>query len=539
MSDNKHSVIDFTVTADMVDAFARLSGDYNSMHVDPEIARKSRYRQPVVHGMIPFSFIQFLGCEFEGYDVEFVELSTRFRKPVFINDAISLEITCTNTENEKKYNAVWRNKAKNEILITSKGEFRLINQTNSANNNLDTFLVSEITEAQYHIDDLPNRREQLTFQATDSLKDNYVAKVFSPGMKNLSGKILPGNNLLAVLMLSTLVGMRLPGRYATFTRFDISFDTGLLSSDQYTLTGNVTKVSKATEIMEAVISIESEHPVASGKIEVMLNPPPKKMLSSQEVVKRYCHFDLNEKVALITGASRGIGETTAKLFAALGAKVVINYYRGKGDAEHIVDEIKASGGEAIAIQCDITDENSVKEMVKTALQTFKRIDILVNNAVKDFTPKNITEMEWDDFNQELEVSVKGMHACCREVIPIFKQNGGGKIINLSTVAVDNPVAGQSRYITAKSAVAGYTKSLAKELLKFNIQANLVVPNMTDTDLVSVIPGMYREKIAESRPYGRHVRPVEVAQSIAFLASNWSDAITGQKVVLNLGEPPFA
>ncbi|NOX91020.1 MAG: MaoC family dehydratase, partial [Gammaproteobacteria bacterium] len=168
MSDNKCSVIDFTVTADMVDAFARLSGDYNSMHVDPEIARKSRYRQPVVHGMIPFSFIQFLGSEFEGYDIEFIKLNTRFRKPVFINDAINLEITCTNTENEKKYNAVWRNKTKNEILITSKGEFRLINQTDSANNSLDTFLVSDITEARYHIDDLPDKREQLTFQVTDS-----------------------------------------------------------------------------------------------------------------------------------------------------------------------------------------------------------------------------------------------------------------------------------------------------------------------------------------------------------------------------------
>ena len=122
---------------------------------------------------------------------------------------------------------------------------------------------------------------------------------------------------------------------------------------------------------------------------------------------------------------------------------------------------------------------------------------------------------------------------------LFKNNGGGKIINLSTVAVDNPVAGQSRYITAKSAVTGYTKSLAKELMKFNIQANLVVPNMTDTDLVSVLPSMYKDKIAESRPYGRHVYPVEVAQSIVFLASNWSDAITGQKLVLNLGEPPFA
>ncbi len=539
MTNNKHITLDFIVTADMVEAFARLSGDYNSMHVNPEIARKSRYRQPVVHGMIPFSFIQLLGAEFEGQAIEFIKLNTRFRKPVFINDVLNLEITYTNTEDEKKYEAVWRNNANNEILIKSKGEFTLIAQTDSANNHPDTFLVDEITEAQYLIDELADKQEQLIFQAASALKERYGTSIFRPGMKNPPDGIMPGNNLVAVLMLSTLVGMRLPGRYATFTRFDISFDNDVLSTDRYTLTGKVNKVSKATEIMEAAICIENGHLAASGKVEVMLNPPPKKMLSSQEVAESYRHFGLNDKVVLITGASRGIGETTAKLFAALGAKVVINYYRGKGDAECIVDEIKAIGGQAIAVQCDIRDEDSVKAMVKTALQAYERIDILVNNAVKDFSPKNITEMEWSDFNQEIEVSVKGMHACCREIIPIFKQNGGGKIINLSTVAVDNPVAGQSRYITAKSAVAGYTKSLAKELLKFNIQANLVVPNMTDTDLISVIPTMYREKIAESRPYGRHVQPIEVAQSIAFLASNWSDAITGQKVVLNLGEPPFA
>jgi 3-oxoacyl-[acyl-carrier protein] reductase len=178
-------------------------------------------------------------------------------------------------------------------------------------------------------------------------------------------------------------------------------------------------------------------------------------------------------------------------------------------------------------------------MIAAVVEEYGHIDVLVNNAVRDFKPKDIVDLEWNEYVQEFDVSVRGLHACCKAVIPIFKSNGGGKIINLSTVAVDNPVPGQSRYITAKSAVTGYTKSLARELIEFNIQANLVVPNMSDTDLVSVLPTLYKEKIAESRLYGRHVYPIEVAQSIAFLASNWSDAITGQKLVINLGEPPFA
>jgi NAD(P)-dependent dehydrogenase (short-subunit alcohol dehydrogenase family) len=121
----------------------------------------------------------------------------------------------------------------------------------------------------------------------------------------------------------------------------------------------------------------------------------------------------------------------------------------------------------------------------------------------------------------------------------MKARGGGKIVNLSSVAVDNPVSGQSRYITAKSAVLGYTKSLAVELAKFGIQANVIVPNMTDTDLIASIPTAYRDKLAASRPSKRHVQPIEVAQAVVFVASKWSSAITGQKVVLNLGEPPFA
>jgi len=217
----------------------------------------------------------------------------------------------------------------------------------------------------------------------------------------------------------------------------------------------------------------------------------------------------------------------------------VNYYHGKNDAERIVHEIEEAGGEARAIRCDISQEEEVKHFIEAVVTRFGRIDVLVNNAVGEFTSKSVLDLTWEDFLQEMEVSVKGLHVCCQAVIPKMKELGRGKIINMSTVALDNPVVGQSRYITAKSAVVGYTKSLAKELAQYNIQVNLVVPNMTDTDLVSGIPSAYKEKMAASNPYKRHVMPIEVAQSIAFLASNWSNAMTGQKLVLNLGEVPFA
>ena len=131
-----------------------------------------------------------------------------------------------------------------------------------------------------------------------------------------------------------------------------------------------------------------------------------------------------------------------------------------------------------------------------------------------------------------------MHHCCCEVVPLFKAQGGGKIINLSTIVVDNPVKGQSKYITAKSAVVGYSRSLAKELAGDNIQVNILAPNMTSTDLLAGLPGEIVRRMGQLRPGKRNMEPVEVAQAIVFLASQWSNSMNGQKLVLNLGEPPF-
>lgn len=527
----------------MVNEFAKLTGDHNSMHVNPEVARKSKYRRTVVHGMIPYSFLQVLQLEYLEQHVLFESFSTRFRKPVFIGDEIHLDISYESQDGGGTFEATWGAKNSDEILIKSSGRFRLqdnkqSNGGQSATNN-DTYIIDSIDENQYLITELSDQSESFKISINSAVNQRYCDYILKSGMGGQQKSYQLCNNLTSILMLSTMVGMCLPGRYAIFTRFEFEFSENVVSDEIYSIAAGITKVSAATEMMEADVSIENNKAIGSGKLFVLLNPAPKKMISSQEILNKYMHMGLEKKVVLITGASRGIGETTAKLFASLGAKVIINYFRGKSDAENIVEEIRLNGGEAICVQCDITDDKSVKRMIAVALGEYERIDVLVNNAVRDFLPKDIIDMEWGDYLQEFDVSVKGLHACCRAVIPIFKNNGGGKIVNLSTVAVDNPVAGQSRYITAKSAVTGYTKSLAKELMKFNIQANLVVPNMADTDLVSVLPTMYKDKIAESRPYGRHVYPVEVAQSIVFLASNWSDAITGQKLVINLGEPPFA
>jgi len=536
----------FTVTRDMVDSFARLSGDYNSMHMNPEVARRSRFRRPIVHGMLPFSFICMIQDHYKDQHITFKELSAHFNKPVFLHDSVLLTVKCRKKDSHTfSIHGEWHKEGSDELLLVARGRFELQSREDqdsiNQNDNHTSFLSKPLEENRYTINDLDEQNETLAFELTLDLLEQYNREVLrSRSRSRQPDSACRCTNLFTTLLLSTMVGMRLPGRYATFTRFHICFDDIVQLHRPCTMTAELSRVSREAEHMQATFSIRDSGTVmASGKYDVSLNSPPKPMLTCNEILEHHLNLGLSGKVALITGASRGIGETTAKLLAMHGVRSVVTYLHGKSDAERIVKEIKDAGGEAFASHCDITRDEQVDTLVSGIIERYEGIDILVNNAVKEFSPREILELDWDDYLGELEVSVKGMHACCKAVIPLFKNAGGGKIINMSSVAVANPVEGQSRYITAKSAVEGYTKSLAIELAKHNIQANLVVPNMTDTDLVSVIPAFYREKIADSRPGNRHVQPIEVAQSIAYLASNWSDAMTGQKIVLNLGEPPFA
>lgn len=540
-------VHEFRINQDMVDSFARLTGDFNSMHTNIEVARKSRFRRTIVHGMLPFSFLAILQREFADQLVVFKELSGHFNKPAFIDDEILLELKISaDSESSYKIAGNWRKKGSNELIMMAKGQFTLEEKPDPAvtmpqrkETTRDCLLLAATSENNYLIEDIDNQKESFAFEMTEALIGDYVASVLNQSQdESIDVELSP--NLVGVLMFSTMVGMRLPGRYATFTRFKVSYESNLELDQPYVLESSPANVSVSAEHIKANATITSSgESLANGSYEVIVNSPPRTMPSCLEIRNSSMDFGLQGKVALVTGSSRGIGETAAKFLAMHGVKTVVNYHRGKTDAENIVNEIVSAGGTAIAVPCDLTNESQVAEMMTVINERFGDIDILVNNAVRDFTPRDVLELEWADFLQEMEVAVKGMHECCKAVIPAFKKNGHGKIINLSSIAVATPVSGQSRYITSKSAVEGYTKSLAVELAANNVQVNLVVPNMAETDLISVMPALFREKLAAERVSKRHIQPIEVAQAILYLASSWSNAMTGQKIVLNLGEPPFA
>lgn len=239
------------------------------------------------------------------------------------------------------------------------------------------------------------------------------------------------------------------------------------------------------------------------------------------------------KTVLITGASRGIGHETAKLFAVNGYKVAINYNRNEGAAADLLKELLDSGFNAMAVQADVSRREQVDRMIDSVNKQFGDIDILVNNAgiARQQLFTDISEQEWD---QMFEVNVKGMFLCCQGVLPAMIRNQSGKIINISSIWGITGASCEVLYSTTKAAVIGLTKALAKELGPSHIQVNCVAPGVIDTDMNADLDGASIEELKEQTPLGTIGRSADVAETIAFLASEKAGFITGQIISPNGG-----
>ncbi|MBV5260659.1 3-oxoacyl-[acyl-carrier-protein] reductase [Synechococcus moorigangaii CMS01] len=233
---------------------------------------------------------------------------------------------------------------------------------------------------------------------------------------------------------------------------------------------------------------------------------------------------LKDQVAIVTGASRGIGKATAIALATEGAKVVINYARSSGAADALVAEIQAAGGEAIALQADVSQEDQVNDLVEKTLAQWGQIDILVNNAgiTKDTL---LMRMKREDWQAVIDLNLTGVFLCTKAVTKPMMKKRRGRIINITSVAglMGNP--GQANYSAAKAGVIGFTKTIAKELASRNIVANAVAPGFIATDMTE---GLAAEEILKYIPLGRYGQPEEIAGMVRFLAADPAAAyITGQ------------
>lgn len=242
---------------------------------------------------------------------------------------------------------------------------------------------------------------------------------------------------------------------------------------------------------------------------------------------------LTGKVALVTGAGRGIGKAIALKLSSLGAAIVINYRSSEKEAKELIDEITDLGGKAEAVQGDVSKIKDVEKVVKFAAEKFGKLDILVNNAgiTKDTL---LLRMKEEDFDKVIEVNLKGVFNCTKHASSIMLKQKSGKIINISSVIGLAGNAGQANYAAAKAGIIGFTKSVAKELGARGITVNAVAPGFIATDMTEVLSHKIKEKLIENIPLRKLGSPEDVANLVAFLASDNANYITGQVINVDGG-----
>ena len=242
---------------------------------------------------------------------------------------------------------------------------------------------------------------------------------------------------------------------------------------------------------------------------------------------------LTGKIAVVTGASRGIGKEIAKTLAAKGATVVVNYNGSAAKAEETVKEIEALGGKAEALQCNVSEYDKAAEMMEYVVKTYGRVDILVNNA--GITRDNLLmKMSEEEFDAVIDTNLKGAFNCIKHVSRQMLKQKGGRIINISSVSGVMGNAGQANYCASKAGVIGLTKSVAREIGSRGITVNAIAPGFIDTEMTAVLPEDVKKAMGEQIPLKRFGTTEDVAQAAVFLASDRAAYITGQVLCVDGG-----
>ncbi len=239
-----------------------------------------------------------------------------------------------------------------------------------------------------------------------------------------------------------------------------------------------------------------------------------------------------DRIALITGASRGIGRACALALSAAGAKVALAA-RQTAKLEEVAGEIRAAGGEAFVVSLDLASQDSIKEAFSKVSKDFGRVDILVNNA--GLTRDGLAlRMKRDDWDVVLQTNLSGAFFCTQQVLPAMVRERWGRIVNITSVVGESGNAGQANYAASKAGLIGLTKSLAQELASRNITVNAVAPGFVETDMTGSLSAELKAKLMESIPLKRIGRPEEIAAAVCFLCSDDAGYITGHVLDVNGG-----
>ena len=241
---------------------------------------------------------------------------------------------------------------------------------------------------------------------------------------------------------------------------------------------------------------------------------------------------LDGQVAIVTGASRGIGRAVAKELAEYGAAVVVNYFQSQEQADSLVEEITGAKGRAIAVRCDVGNADDAKAMVQRTIDEFSQIDILVNNAGVN-RDRSLRRMSTEEWQEVINTDLNSAFYCTSAVLPHMVERSYGRIINMSSIIGQMGNVGQANYAAAKAGLIALSKSAAQELARYNITVNAMCPGFIETDMVIALNDEVKEALLSRIPLGRFGRPDEVAAFIRFLVTE-GDWITGQQFNPNGG-----
>lgn len=248
--------------------------------------------------------------------------------------------------------------------------------------------------------------------------------------------------------------------------------------------------------------------------------------------------DLKDKVAIVTGSSRGIGRAIALALARDGADIVVNASSNIVKAKEVADEIESMGRKALVVLADVSRKDHVKSMIEQTLEKFGKIDILVNNAGIVGPTVPIQELSEEDWDRVINIDLKGTFLCCKMVVPHMISRRSGKVVNMSSIAGKEGNANMTAYCAAKAGIIGFTKALAEEVAKYGIRVNCVCPALIETELVERMDKKQAEYLKSKIPLGRLGKPEEVAELVKFLVSDASDFITGQAFNIDGGRGKY-
>lgn len=339
------------------------------------------------------------------------------------------------------------------------------------------------------------------------------------------------HGMLGASFISTIIGTQLPGDGALWFSQTLEFLLPVRVGDQITVNAEVVKKNDRENVVELNVEIvnQNRQVVTRGQSKV-------KVIEQLEAPTTPDAIEAPvARVALVVGATGGIGEATALKLAAQGCDVALHYNGNKSKAEKLAAQIEAMGQRAVVCQADILNDHQIEQMVGAVTRKLGKIDILINCAASSIPPIKAVAMLWSDVLHQLEVNIKANLSLVQCVLPQMIERKWGKIVTVGTVYCDKPNLDLLHYVTAKAALEGFTKSLALELAPKGINVNMVSPSVISTELTADIPEKIKLMTAAQTPLRRLALPNDVAQTIAYLVGDGASFLAGENIRLNGGQ----